>query len=155
MILTTRVYRVCLVGCLFSLLVMGCGDGNTKGPTGEVEGTVTLDGKPLTEGAVSFYHPESAESGGADLGDGGKFKLESPLPVGKYQVAFLPPEPPQPDDEASGKKASLNTGIHDGYQDGSTSGIVKEVKEGPNNFTFKLTKEGPSGTEADEEDIAP
>ncbi len=147
MMLTTSVCRACLAGGVFSLLAIGCGgDGKTEGPTGEVEGTVTVDGKPLTEGSVSFYQPETGESGGAELGAGGKFKLESPLPVGKYQVAFQPPDPPQPDDEASGKLASKITDIHVGYQDGSTSEIVAEVKEGSNPFTFKLSKKGPTGS---------
>ena len=142
----TRVYRGYLFASLYSLIVMGCGDGQTQSPTGEVEGTVTLDGEPLTEGGVSFYHSETGGTGGAELGAGGKFKLDLPLPVGEYQVSFVPPQPPQPDDEASGKKAN-DTSIHDRYRDGSTSGIVKEIKEGPNNFTLELTKEGPPETE--------
>lgn len=152
--LTTRLYRACLAGCLSSLLVMGCGgDGKTKGPTGEVEGTVTMDGKPLTEGSITFYVVETGASVGAELGAGGKFKFDDPVPVGEYQVAFHPAEIPQPDHATSEKLArvSAKTTIPVAYQDESTSGIVADVKEGTNPpFEFKLLKKGPPRTAGSE-----
>lgn len=145
---STRVSWACLAVCVSSLLAMGCDGGPEKGPTGEVEGTVTMDGQPLTEGGVSFYHPETGGSGGAGLDASGKFKFESPVAVGTYQVSFQPPEPPPPDDVASGQLPSANDTFPDAYQDESRSGIVAEVKQGPNSFEFKLTKSGPSDTDA-------
>jgi hypothetical protein len=131
--------------CLTCLFV-GCGGGGSEtGPTGEVEGTVTVAGEPLTEGSVAFYQAETGGSGGGALGPGGKFKFDIPVPVGIYQVSFRPPEAPQPDDEASGKLANVESDIHEGYQNGETSEIYATIKEGPNTFTFDLTKQGPAG----------
>jgi hypothetical protein len=127
---------------------MGCGGGGGKeiGPTGEVEGTVKLDGEPLTEGSVAFYQESTGNTGGGELGPGGKFKFDIPTPVGGYRVSFQPPDPPQPDDEESGKLASVESNIPAGYQMGETSGEFAEVKEGPNTFTFELSKSGPAAS---------
>jgi len=137
--------------CLLPFLSVGCGGGADIGPTGEVEGTVTMAGEPLTAGSVAFYQPETGESGGAELDAAGKFKLETPIAVGTYQVSFQPPDAPQPDDEASGKMATENAKmIPEGYQAGDTSDISATVKEGPNTFTFELSKQGPSTAPGDE-----
>lgn len=134
--------------CLLSCFLLGCGGGGGKeiGPTGEVEGTVTLDGEPLTAGSVAFYQVSTGNSGGGELGPDGKFKFTTPTPVGSYLVAFQPPAPPQPDDEQSGMLARVESNIHVGYQTGETSNLTAEVKEGPNAFTFALTKSGPAAS---------
>jgi hypothetical protein len=133
--------------CLLSCLFLGCGGGDDVreiGPTGEVEGTVNLDGEPLTGGSVAFYQESTGNGGGGELGPDGKFKFDVPTPVGTYLVAFQPPAPPQPNDEDSGKLARVESNIPEGYQAGDTSLVTAEVKEGPNTFTFKLTKTGPT-----------
>lgn len=53
--MTRRIYFGLLLGAL--LAVAGC---NTKTPIGEVEGTVTLDGKPV-EGIIVTFVPDLAE----------------------------------------------------------------------------------------------
>jgi len=124
---------------------LGCGGGDEKdlGPTGEVEGTVTLDGQPLTEGSVAFYQESSGQTGGAQLGAEGKFKFATPIPVGEYQVSFQPPPLEAPDDPEAAKLASAPSTIPEGYHLGSTSKIKADVKEGPNTFSFELKKRGP------------
>lgn len=132
----------CLLSCL---LLGGCGGGGKDvGPTGEVEGTVTLGGEPLTEGSVAFYQESTGNTGGAELGPGGKFKFDAPTPVGRYLVSFQPPAPPQPDNAESDRLANLESNIPAGYQTGQTSEITAEIKEGPNSFTFELLKTGPA-----------
>lgn len=130
--------------CLLSCLLLGCGGGNDIGPSGEVEGTVTLDGEPLSEGSVAFYQASTGNTGGADLGPVGKFKFDVPIPVGSYQVSFQPAAPPQPDDAESDRLANEKSNIPVGYQMGETSQITAEIKEGPNTFTFELTNPGPA-----------
>ncbi len=135
--------------CLLSCFLLGCGGnggGREIGPTGEVEGTVTLDGEPLTAGSVAFYQSNTGNSGGGELGPDGKFKFSTPTPIGSYLVSFQPPPPPQPDDEESGMLARVESNIHVGYQTGETSNFTAEVKEGPNAFTFELTKSGPAAS---------
>lgn len=136
--------------CLLSCFLLGCGGGGGGreiGPTGEVEGTVTLEGEPLTVGSIAFYQSSTGNSGGAELGPGGKFKFDTPTPVGSYLVAFQPPAPPQPDDKESGMLASVESDIHMGYQTGETSKLTAEIKEGQNTFTFELSKAGPEATQ--------
>lgn len=136
---------VCPALCLLFSLLPGCGGSGGKdvGPTGEVEGTVTLDGDPLTDGSVAFYDESTGNSGGGELGPGGTFKFDVPIPVGSYLVSFQPPPPPQPDDKDSGMLARVESNIPAGYQAGETSNVIAEVKEGPNTFTFELKKSGP------------
>jgi hypothetical protein len=146
---SARISRSWSAYCLLSCLLLGCGGGDGVreiGPTGEVEGTVTLDGEPLTEGSVAFYQVSSGNTGGGDLGPGGKFKFDVPTPVGSYLVSFQPPAPPQPDDEDSGKLARVKSNIPEGYHAGDTSLVTAEVKEGPNTFTFELSKSGPAAS---------
>ncbi|HIE95479.1 MAG TPA: hypothetical protein EYQ63_00355 [Fuerstia sp.] len=133
--------------CLLPVLFLGCGGGGGKdlGPTGEVEGTVTLDGEPLAEGSVALYDQNSGNTGGGELGPGGKFKFTVPVPVGTYQVSFQPPDAPPPEDADADELANANATIPEGYQSGETSEIVADVKEGPNTFTFELMKAGPKG----------
>jgi hypothetical protein len=144
---SARFSRSWLAFCLSSGLLLGCGGGGGGreiGPTGEVEGTVILDGEPLTEGSVAFYQVSTGNTGGGELGPNGEFKFDGPTPVGNYQVSFQPPDAPQPDDEESGKLANVESSIPAGYQMGETSDITAEVKEGPNTFAFELTKPGPA-----------
>jgi len=134
------------------LLAIGCGSGEEQVPVGEVEGTVTMNDEPLAEGGISFYNAETGDSAGGAIVNGA-FKFTESVPSGEYQVAIQPPAPPQPDDRASGELASAGDIIPDGYRDGSTSGLVATVAEGPNSFDFKLSEDGPSQSSGDE--VAP
>ena len=139
----TAVWSAC---CLLSVVLLGCGGGGKEiGPTGEVEGTVTLEGEPLSEGSVVFYNKSTGNTGGAELGSGGKFMCAVPVPVGTYQVSFLPSVDLAPGDQEADKQAVENDTIHDLYRSGETSEIAAEVKEGPNTLTFDLKKAGPRG----------
>jgi len=129
--------------CLLPLTHLGCGGGGKDiGPTGTVEGTVTLGGKPLTKGSIVFYDKGTGNSGGADLEADGKFKFTTPIPVGTYAVSFpaAAMSAPPPDDPEADKLANQGSGVPVKYQDGNTSGITAEVKEQdePNTYTFEL-----------------
>ena len=135
--------RVVLALCASALFLTGCGGSSSDGPSGDVEGKVQLDGKPLPEGTVVFSDAKTGATDAAQLDKSGNFKIEAPLAVGEYRVSFEPPPPPQPTDEASGKKARIPWVIHRGYQASSTSDQVAVVKEGTNEFEFQLSKKGP------------
>src|SRR5262245_36303787 len=74
--------------------VAGCAGGDSL-PREEVNGTVTIDGKPLAKGLITFV-PTSAEvstQGGAPVLEG-KFtipRLQGLVP-GKYKVVISSPE---------------------------------------------------------------
>ncbi|WDI44667.1 hypothetical protein [Bremerella sp. P1] len=53
-----------LAACLLIPMIIGCVASKDDGPARhQVAGTVTLDGKPLTEGRISFESPEDASQG--------------------------------------------------------------------------------------------
>jgi len=79
---------VCTVLFLYALASLaGCGDGTNRVP---VEGEVTLDGKPLEEGAISFLSTSEGSSAGARIASG-RFAIarqDGPTP-GVYRVEIL------------------------------------------------------------------
>jgi hypothetical protein len=73
-----------------SLVALGCGDGRpTRVP---VAGRVTIDGQPVTRGAISFMPVNGPRPAGGQLDSEGKFVLTlyekgDGVPEGKYRVA--------------------------------------------------------------------
>lgn len=78
--------RLAKLAPLALLLLVGCSD-NERIP---VTGTVTLDGQPLAEGAISFAMSNGAVAGGGAVKDG---KFELGLPAGKYKVSVTASKP--------------------------------------------------------------
>ncbi len=92
-------YRV-LATAVAACLAAGCGGGLVS-----VTGTVTLDGKPVDEGSVSFQPADgNGPSGGAPVKDG-RFEVTPGLKPGEYKVSVraglktgrkIPAGPPHP-----------------------------------------------------------
>jgi hypothetical protein len=116
------------------LVLPGCG---SRGPTGDVAGKLTLQGKPVTQGSVVFFEAAGVPVGVADLDDAGEFRLSHSLPVGTYLVAFhfddgavagapdTGPDVPAP--QVPGK-----------YWDENTSGLVVDVEAGDNTVVLDM-----------------
>jgi hypothetical protein len=69
----------CVLGLFLFASLPGCGDGK-----GSVNGTVTLDGQPVANGAVTFVKSEgSLVREGAVIKDGG---FQARVPPGKYRI---------------------------------------------------------------------
>ena len=94
---------------------------------------------------MALYDQSTGNTGGGELGSGGKFQFTVPVPVGTYQVSFQPADAPPPGDQKVDKLATANGTIHEGYQSGETSEIEAVVNEGMNSFSFELKKAGPKG----------
>lgn len=91
------------------LLLTGCSESTTHGV---VNGSVTLDGKPLEEGTVRFVPIEGeSQTASAMITDG---KFESEVPVGKVRVEYSAPK-------VMGKKKMYQT------EDSPTVDIVGEL----------------------------
>ena len=56
-------------------LLLGCSAERKMGPTVEVSGKVTLDGKPFSEGSIWFTSPRSGAGFNANLGADGTYAL--------------------------------------------------------------------------------
>lgn len=123
-------------------LLGGCAGSE---PTGTVSGKVTLDGKPVTAGQISFISA-AGFSAIADLGEDGSFTLLENMPVDKYTVTLSPPAimdaPGEEGDTATQPKSS----IPEGYFDETTSDLKQDIAAGVNNVTIELKADGPAVT---------
>ena len=95
--------------CLIAgLVILASGCGKSGPPTSRVEGSVTLDGKPLEKGTISFVCLEN-DRGGSAAGKivAGKYDVAD-VPRGKVRVGFhavrstgrmtsIPGGPPMPE----------------------------------------------------------
>jgi hypothetical protein len=139
-----RQRRSCLLAVAgsFGMLLAGCGG---QGPLRlQLQGTVTLDGQPLPDGAISFL-PVSGENGVAAGGAiaAGRYLIKAgggPTP-GEYRVEILRMEPTgekQPDSLGDGETDVLRNAIPARYNE--TSELRATVTaEGPNQFDFSLS----------------
>ena len=66
--------RVVAASCLAIFLLVGC--GGSPWPTAPVHGTVTLDGKPLDNGRVTFV-PKAGRGASGIIQSDGTFKMET------------------------------------------------------------------------------
>ena len=129
---------LCVGGILVSLL-SGCGPATKRKP---LEGTVTLDGEPLSEGTVRFL-PRSGTGGPAAGGKitDGRFEIDRDRGAfaGTFRVEITATR-------KTGKKVDSPFGHKiDGYEQylsdryGSDSELTAQVTEsGPNEFAFAL-----------------
>jgi hypothetical protein len=83
--------RFCIL--LSLVLLAGCGGNPARLETAPVEGTVTLDGQPVTEGVVIFT-PERGRAGKGQIQPDGSFTVSTygsgdGAVVGHHQVAVV------------------------------------------------------------------
>ena len=130
-----------LCAALPAVFLLGCsGSGFDIAP---VSGTVTLNGRPVTQGMVIFT-PEAGPQAAGQLGPGGRYTLTTLKPddgaiVGEHSVAieaptygapmgnYKPPPPPPPEET-----------IPPQYHHPTTSGLTRTVERGRNSFDFEL-----------------
>lgn len=133
-------------------LVLGCGKDN---PMSSVSGKVTVDGKPLSGGSVSFIPDvppgeegikeasKAATSGlsAGSIGSDGTYKIytagKEGAPLGKYKVTVSPRMAPPPDaTEAPPLEFDKK------YSDAQKTPLRKEVVASPKagDYDLKLTK---------------
>jgi hypothetical protein len=153
MFVKTRRWVVLSVGVLGSVLlsaVVGCG-GGTEAGTVAIQGTVTVDSKPIAQASVGFIGKEGARLASATTDAGGKFTIRAAL--GKNQVTVAKAAPggptPPPSDEpqlmpsageyAAMQKAVAASEVPAKYGDPKTSGLSFEIVEGMQAIELALT----------------
>jgi hypothetical protein len=145
------VYVVALVGAGF---VLGCG-GKEGRPLAPVSGKVTVDGKPLSSGQVTFIPDVPSGQEGTkqasklkttapsvgEIGPDGTYKISTGgkdgAPLGKYKVTVSPSMVPAPD--ATDAPA---TGFNRKFSDAHDTPLKVEVvaTPAPGAYDLKLTK---------------
>ena len=128
----------------FGLTAAGCGsDGENLLP---VEGVVTLDGKPLTVGGLTF-HPDTSKGNTTlhqpvgELGADGRYKLTSGgkagAPPGWYKVLVFSSEQMQ-DSLRGGAPTDPKWLIHRKFTDAKTTPLSVEVVADPKEGAYDL-----------------
>jgi len=137
---TRRVSGVLLgiAAMVIGVVAVGCDGRPSRVP---VSGKVTVEGKPLEVGSITFYATAGGRPGGASLAEGGSYSItmyetNDGLPPGKYSVAVAAAE------WISDKACRWHAPQH--YQDAKTSGLTVEIKNEESTFDFDLTWEGDS-----------
>ena len=144
--------RLTVAGCFLALGTLGCGEDTSRieGPTGAVQGKLEYQGEPVPEGTrITFFNAGSgvAASGVADATGHYSLKAEEgdQIPVGSYVVTVAAPSPtanmtPEEAMEASiaGEIPQESSALPAKFQNSSTSGISRDVKEGPNTIDIEL-----------------
>jgi hypothetical protein len=127
------------VGAFALVFAGGCASAP---PNATVSGTVTLDGKPVTGGAISFI-PQNGNTVTAAINPDGSYVAEG-VSVGEALVAV---HPPAQDDDARNRPKKFGTTPPPPpppwparYTDGTTSGLKHTVQAGPNTYNPDLKK---------------
>jgi len=129
------VFWILAIGLLF-IGSAGCGEGLPKRVP--VSGTVLVDGKPLTTGAVMFIHPSSRPSAGM-IDSNGHFSLSCYQPndgavIGKHRVKVTAC---QSLSERSNRWLAPKK-----YADVNSSGLEIEITEPKSDLEINLTWAG-------------
>jgi hypothetical protein len=128
-----------LISCLALCCLVGC--GSEFGAT--AEGVVTLDGKPISPGLITFA-PEGPSEVPAvsDLDPNGRFVLTTNkkpgVKPGKYRVAIQAFRPPDVPEGQRTMKPSEKL-VPEKYFDVNTSGLEFTVAPGTNTIPVELT----------------
>lgn len=143
-ITTAAKQNVCWIAFgLWILNMTGCGGHSDAPPLSQVTGTVTYQGKPLTEAQVMFT-PEKGPMSMGVTDTQGRFSLKTGtregVPVGKHTVTISAFEPvPEIDSENETERKPPVSRIPRHYSDLKKSGLSVEVNaKGKNDFTFEL-----------------
>lgn len=126
--------------CLLAAILSGC----SGEPLGQISGTVTYQGQPVTSGSVVFEDSSAGISVNAPLGPDGSFTVETfdrdGLPPGTYQVAVSPRGFATEGAPlvTPGNESAPASPIPSKYHTPATSGLTREVKVGENVFKIEL-----------------
>lgn len=137
---TPRRLAVALVAVV-ALFSVGCGQG-----TGVVTGKVTLDGKPLPRGLITFLSEVGKKDAFSAAIIDGEYRTD-PIPCGPAKVTVIATDgPPTEEKGGSDLQAGPRPGtktmvvIPDRYQKPDTSGFELTIKPGENPFNADMTR---------------
>jgi hypothetical protein len=130
--------------------VTGCGGGAEAG-TVPIEGTVTVDDKPIAQASVAFIGNEGARLASALTDASGKFKIRAAVGKNIVTVAKAPPggAAPPPSDEPQlmvtegeyikMQKAVAASEVPAKYGDPKTSGLSFDINDKMKSIEVALT----------------
>lgn len=143
--------RLALYICGWTLLV-GCGpQGPDLGPFGLVSGSVSYQGKPISQGMITFQCPQSGQVATANLQSDGSYAMRlndrDGLPLGDYRICIRPPLTVNQESDPSKMRRNnlydptVSKDIPMKYRYEHSSGLTATVEEGDNRFDFDLSRQ--------------
>lgn len=108
------------------IALFGCGPAPV--PTGTVTGSVSVKGKPFTDGMVVFFSPEQGMGSPAFIDAQGTFVTVTPIPIGNYSIYF----DKKPAEQGGVATPGPPDGVPAEYAALHTSPLKMEVVEGEN-----------------------
>jgi hypothetical protein len=142
-------------------LASGCGADPGLMP---VDGTVTLDGRPV-RGMIVTFAPQGENAGTGSLGyvdDQGRFTLtdargETGIYVGTYRISFYPAlkKGMTADDPAGVVAAPQAAGLPAIYLDPANSPVLATVSAGGCSIDVRLTRSGEGAAAVNRDTTAP
>lgn len=124
--------------CVATLAFVGCNSAEST-----VSGIVTLDGKPVERGDVTFYPAQTGKGQAAsgEISSGGEYNLQTGqtggLPAGEYQVRVVSRGESIPHPQG-GPPTPGKFLLPDRYSDANKSGLHFEVQPGSNEINLEL-----------------
>jgi len=135
-------------GLAVSLLLAGCGKSPEAG-TVSLNGTVTLDGKPIDQASVAFIGNNGARLASATTDKAGKFTIRAALGKNAVAVSKASPAPVIPateepqlmptEQEYAKLQQAAKSEIPAKYADPKTSGLSIDVTEGMQDVELALS----------------
>jgi hypothetical protein len=113
---------------------LGC---NSAPETGIVQGSVSLDGSPVSSGEINFYAPLSGIVVVGKIGGSGTYNIVEPVPVGTYKVFISPPIPEQLPPGQPIVKIKFN--VPKAYQDMTSTTLSATIVAGKNEIPFSIS----------------
>jgi len=127
---------------LLCAILAACGRNSDSRPSAVLNGTATLDGKPLEEGSLYIASRKTGESAYCNLGPGGTFQVTFPsADINETYEAWITRTDPNPEGTPAdeGKpplKFAVN--IPKKYFSRTDSGLTTTLKPGENQVNFAL-----------------
>lgn len=120
-----------LVLLSISLFVVGCSSEPERSDTGEVKGTLTIEGKPLAGGTVLFVREDNPLiKVKATIGEDGTYSTGKRAPLGKVRIAI--------ETESVKYGGGTVVPIPKRYNDPETAELSMEIVPGVNEFSIDL-----------------
>ena len=133
---------IALCGLVLAAGMAGCNSGPA---VGDVQGRVTFEGKPVTEGSISFFNPQLGAGADAPLSGDGAYVIKTRirgLQVGDY-IVFITPETYLDKSDPTTPPARVEknpANIPKKYRRQGTSPLKATVKEGKNEIHFDMKR---------------
>jgi len=125
------------IACCFVLVLAGCG-----GHESTASGTVTLDGKPLGHGTVTFHPQADGTPGYGAIGPEGQYTVQTGnregLTAGDYVITVVALEPSVEPSSSMGMPSPGKPLTPRCYASVDSSDLRRTVEPGPNRLDLQL-----------------